>query len=351
MYELASHYCADQQNSAKDLIDFRSTYQSHFYSSQLTIAIRESLHDLIDIIMDGFNTISTSLQPRINCYNSRIASITDSKLKVNILDHHHHHNDLWKVYDRSVEIDCYGEHDLIAAMIEYIKATVVHDQFPNVTWEFMSGDDRRSQDVQIAQSKPIFNEFYPWLDDVNAYFDRYMASESSILVLLGETGTAKTSFIRSLIWHAQLNTMLTYEESLLGSDSLFVDFIVDDSADLLVVEDADLLLTDREHDGNKIMAKFLNVSDGLARIGRKKIIFTANITEASRIDPAMLRPGRCFDCQVFRRLTHPETVLAAKVAGIVLPKTERSYTLAEMFALTRNEKRLDIAKSIGFKGR
>lgn len=352
MYELSSYYSVDHQSLAKDLIDFRANYEGHCFSTRLVITVKESFRDLISIILDGFEAAAANLKPQVKCYNSRMASITMKtapKLKIDIEDRHGHHNDLWKVYDRSLTIDLHGELDLVDGILKYLKASIAHNQFPNVTWEFMSDDDRRSQDIQIQPSKPIFNEFYPWLDDVYAYFDRYIKSESSILVLLGETGTAKTSFIRSLIWHAQMNTMLTYEESLLGSDSLFVDFVIDDQADLLVVEDADLLLTDREHHGNKVMAKFLNVSDGLASIGKKKIIFTANITDASRIDPAMLRPGRCFDCQVFRRLTYQEACTAATVAAIPMPSKEQSYTLAELFALSRNENRNIVTKNMGFK--
>ena len=168
------------------------------------------------------------------------------------------------------------------------------------------------------------------------YFRRYLASQMTILVLLGEAGTAKTSFIRSMIWRHSLNTMFTYDEGLLTSDAMFAEFIVGDM-NLLIIEDADVFLKSRQHDGNRVMSKFLNIGDGLASNHRKKIIFTANIVDPAQIDSALIRPGRTFDCLSFRRLTHGEALAAAKVIGTVLPSEQREYSLAELFAIANGE--------------
>jgi hypothetical protein len=142
--------------------------------------------------------------------------------------------------------------------------------------------------------------------------------------------------------------MFTYEDELLKTDVMFVDFIAGKS-DLLVVEDADLFLRSREHDGNRTMAKFLNISNGLASNGqRKKIIFTANLTDSSQIDSALLRAGRCFDCLMFRRLTLEEACAAAAVAGLPPPTRLPDYTLAELFAEAVGESSHDATPRIGF---
>jgi len=96
-----------------------------------------------------------------------------------------------------------------------------------------------------------------------------------------------------------------------------------------VVEDADILLTDRKHEGNKTMAKLLNVSDGLVKVANKKVIFTANLKTKREIDPALTRAGRCFDVVNFRDLTKAEAKLAAEVSGIADP--EKSLPLCELF--------------------
>ena len=279
------------QNVYANLISFRKELTTNCYSNQLKLSVSETFNNLIQIIVAA----TCDENAKITAYNSKIASVEiPSLVFVTIEDRNHSNIDFWTKYDRSVTIDCHGDMQTVKKVCEYLKTNVQERKRPTVSWEFVVGGDRESKDIKIEKAKPIYPELYPWIGDVYNYYNQYLASDSSILVLLGETGTAKTSFIRSMIWHASLNTMFTYEEELLKSDSLFVDFMVDTKTNLLVIENADLFLTSREHDGNKIMSKFLNVSDGLADIGKKKIIFTANITEPSKIDNALLRPGRMF---------------------------------------------------------
>jgi hypothetical protein len=109
--------------------------------------------------------------------------------------------------------------------------------------------------------------------------------------------------------------------------------MTNDEEELLVIEDADLFLTNRKRYRNDMMARFLNVSDGLFKTSKvKKLIFTANLTQPQQIDNALLREGRCFDCVVFRALSYHEAVHATESAGIAPPKEARDYTLAQLFA-------------------
>ena len=74
-----------------------------------------------------------------------------------------------------------------------------------------------------------------------------------------------------------MNAAVTYEEKLLSSDSIFVDFLTGDSQNVFVIEDADTILGSRSREGNKMIARFLNVSDGLIKFPNKKVIFTTNL--------------------------------------------------------------------------
>lgn len=346
-YQIANQILYDR------LIHFIKEYDGDCVSTQVRLSVHSNLSRLVETVVAAFDACCfTQDHPRTTCYDSRIASITNGSVFVTLDDANEQNTDLWTVYDRAITINCYGEEKALKWISAFLKQHIEESKVPVVRWEFLGGDDRHSQQIKIKPAKTIHPEFYPWIgEDVYDYFNRYINSEASILVLLGETGTAKTSFIRSMIWACSLNTMFTYEEELLNSDSLFVDFIADERISLLVIEDADLFLTSREHDGNKIMSKFLNVSDGLASIDHKKMIFTANITEASRIDNALLRAGRCFDCQLFRRLTYAETCAAARVAGIPVPPKEQSYTLAELFAYGKGERQIAApAAKVGFIG-
>jgi SpoVK/Ycf46/Vps4 family AAA+-type ATPase len=158
-----------------------------------------------------------------------------------------------------------------------------------------------------------------------------MKSASSLLFLSGPPGTGKTSLIRWLLHEYNLNAAVTYEEKLLSSDSTFVDFLTGDSQNVFVIEDADTILGSRSREGNKMIARFLNVSDGLIKFPNKKVIFTTNLDDFKKVDEALLRPGRCYGMIKCRALTYDEAAAAAAVAKLKLPARAGDYTIAELF--------------------
>jgi hypothetical protein len=128
-----------------------------------------------------------------------------------------------------------------------------------------------------------------------------------------------------------MNAAVTYEEKLLSSDSIFVDFLTGDVQNVFVIEDADTILGSRSREGNKMIARFLNVSDGLIKFPNKKVIFTTNLDDFKKVDEALLRPGRCFGMIKCRPLDYDEACAAAKVAGLAPPARKADYTIAELF--------------------
>jgi SpoVK/Ycf46/Vps4 family AAA+-type ATPase len=150
-------------------------------------------------------------------------------------------------------------------------------------------------------------EFYPQLGDepLTDYYDRFVASGSNVLVLIGPPGTGKTSFIRGLLHHTGGEALVSYDTAILESDEIFADFMSGDET-FMVLEDADTFLSSRSKSGNTIMHRFLNLGDGLMSTGRKKIIFSTNLPSVRDIDDALLRPGRCFDVMRFGRLSADE---------------------------------------------
>lgn len=145
-------------------------------------------------------------------------------------------------------------------------------------------------------------EFYPFIDSLQNYYNSFLSSRSNILVLIGQPGTGKTSFIKGLIDHDKSGAVISYEESILKDDQIFADFMSGDEK-FLVLEDADTFLSSRQKSGNTVMHKFLNVGDGLISTRNKKIVFSTNLPSARDIDHALIRPGRCFDILKFGRLS------------------------------------------------
>jgi hypothetical protein len=197
--------------------------------------------------------------------------------------------------------------------------------------------------------------FYPWLKnlDIQEYFDHYLESEENVLLLMGVPGTGKTTFIKDFLVKNRLNAVITYDERLMRDDNFFLDFLTDRDGeetrnDVLIIEDADTMIADREKTENSILAKILNVSDGLIKNINKKIIFSTNLTDIDEIDPALIRPGRCYDVLDFRKLTYDESTTLLKDVGSDRELTQvRDYTLAELMSVNPRDQHFNKYK-VGF---
>jgi SpoVK/Ycf46/Vps4 family AAA+-type ATPase len=200
----------------------------------------------------------------------------------------------------------------------------------------------------LAEPQPVYDEFYPWIEGgIDVYFKEYLESPASVLFMLGPPGTGKTSLIRHFIAISGMNAMVTYEDALLSTDSMFVEFLTSGSDCVLVVEDADIMLSSRDHTGNALVARFLNVSEGLVKVAGKKVIFTTNLSDFNNVDEALVRPGRCFDAMSFRALSHSESKAASRVAGLPVPLAQEPHTLAQIF--NQRQKSSPIGRKAGFR--
>lgn len=197
-----------------------------------------------------------------------------------------------------------------------------------IEWVYSARGDSISVPLNY---RPAIKSAYPWLPkDIFGYIDDYLNSAASVIILIGPPGTGKTTFIKNLIHRSGGDAKVTYDEKVMSDDSLFAGFIEGDTR-FLVMEDADAFLSARE-DGNTMMHRFLNVSDGLISAEGKKLVFSTNLPSVRDIDAALLRPGRCFDIVEFRPLTRDEAQEVALEVGTCgsLPDG-KEFTLAEIF--------------------
>lgn len=204
----------------------------------------------------------------------------------------------------------------------------------------------RGDTVSVALNhRPVIKSAYPWLkSSVDDYIREYLDSDANVLILIGPPGTGKTTFIKNMIHLAKANAKVAYDSRILEGDDFFAGFIDDDSR-FLIMEDADTFL-DSRHDGNSIMHKFLNVSDGLISAADKKLVFSTNLPNTHSIDEALLREGRCFDVLEFRPLTRAEAQAVRDEIGSDLAIPDKDHiTLAELFSSQPSTKK---KRQVGF---
>lgn len=253
-----------------------------------------------------------------------------------VIDHKNLNFIDYTINSNSIQVSLYGSYDFVKDSSEEMR-----DKFTiakcHIEWVY-SGDGS-SVNIPLLPEKLPISEMYPFLGDesIEEYYDRYLQSSSSILLLIGPPGTGKTTFIRGLLHYASKNAIVTYDEKILERDYVFSRFI-EDEVGVMVIEDADNFLKSRS-EGNTMMHRFLNVGDGLISVRGKKLIFSTNLPSVRDIDPALIRPGRCFDVVSFDNYTLEEAEKISKKLNVKFDRKENKtdkYSLAEIFFKQKN---------------
>ena len=141
-------------------------------------------------------------------------------------------------------------------------------------------------------------------------------AKSGLMLFHGNPGTGKTSFIKSLIRHNEStkfiympNQMFTQLEA-----PSFINFFANHQDSIIVIEDAEALLTERK-EGNTSISTLLNLTDGmLGEALRIKVICTFNC-DINQIDSALKRKGRLKFSYDFKELSLEKTNALLKKAG------------------------------------
>jgi hypothetical protein len=197
------------------------------------------------------------------------------------------------------------------------------------------------------------------LDWIASFSEKTQDRAGGLTILDGPPGTGKTSLITQMIRRLE-KTHIFYslpasQDGALSSPEL-VPFWQKQNArhgdrvKVIVMEDAERLLWQRNGDNREAVSSLLNIADGLiGRMLRLHIVCSVN-ARMEDLDPAVLRPGRLMNHRRFDALSRENAERVARSRGckFVTDDSRESYSLAEVLNPGSDEPAV-VKPSIGFQ--
>lgn len=127
-------------------------------------------------------------------------------------------------------------------------------------------------------------------------------------------------------------------------DSLEDNFILegDKRWRLVVIEDADeFIRAEAKEQTGQALSRLLGIGDGLIGQGLNFITLITTNEKINNIHPAVSRPGRCLANIEFKQFTQEEAAIWwGTRMGTAIPRAQDSWTLAQLYDLTRKNQQI-----------
>lgn len=247
-------------------------------------------------------------------------------------------NILWEIKTSGISCFFNGDVNIIKEKIKYLlsKLPFKEEKPKEAEVKLVAYDGRdyytitsKVKETEINLQENYNDDFLPVYDDIIKFLDQ---RESGLIMLSGEIGSGKSYLIRHLLsQHPKEYIIVTNTIASHLANPEFVAFMLEHKDSIFILEDCEQLIMDRsENVFNSAISNILNMADGLmSDIFNVKFICTFN-ADINKIDPALLRKGRCYARYEFGKLSVDKVEKFCKSHNIELPEY-KEMTLGELY--------------------
>ena len=133
-------------------------------------------------------------------------------------------------------------------------------------------------------------------------------NDKGIVLLHGKPGTGKTSYIRYLVTQLKKNILFIPPKMAPSiTDPNLISILINNPNSILVIEDAENIVIDRERDEDSPVSTLLNLADGLLSDCLNIQLICSFNTDITKIDKALMRKGRLIAKYEFNELTQEKS--------------------------------------------
>ena len=208
-------------------------------------------------------------------------------------------------------------------------------------------EDVNTIDFRAIDIKELYNDDFIEIDSVIS--QSMSKQEAGIILLHGDPGTGKTSYIKHLISKFEDKEFIFIQNDFVKDllKPAFISFLLNNKNAVLIIEDAEKVVITRENaSDDSVVSTLLQLTDGLfSDFLNIKIICTFNTT-IDRLDKALLRKGRMIAKYKFSPLAPEKAAALARKLGH--ENVTGSLTLADIFGLSKPGFDKATQKAIGF---
>jgi len=224
-------------------------------------------------------------------------------------------------------------------------------EFPEIEVIINKGSRITTETKQLNAINLSVEENYndDFLEEHQTIIERLTTeNDKGIILLHGEPGTGKTTYIKYLsgILKKQIIFMPPNLAASITSPRL-MELMLDYSNSILIIEDAEHIIQDRDRNGNSPISALLNLSDGLlSDCLNIQIICTFN-TDLSNVDKALMRKGRLISKYEFKALSIEKANLLSKKLGFEAD-FDSPQVLSDIYNQKEKTREVVEKKRIGF---